>query len=83
MPLGLRPLGRRALPCLEDPINTHCLLISAFLNQTDLRLWHNMSTFLLRRLPALEWSIANLGRRGIRALTCVVSQEPHQTLCIP
>jgi hypothetical protein len=57
------------------------LLISDSLKQYHPKLWHNMSTFLLRG-PRLGMENANPRHCGVRAPLCVVVQGTHQTVSI-
>ena len=52
-------IGGRAHRGLDDPVYTHCLLISDSLNEHPPSLCNSMSTFLSRPLPSKVWAVAN------------------------
>jgi hypothetical protein len=70
-------IGEHAKDGLDDPVYTHCLLISDSLNEHAPRLWNERFHFSLAPAAEQGMAVENLARIEYILLECVVSQEPR------
>jgi hypothetical protein len=70
-------IGEHAKDGLDDPVYTHCLLISDSLNEHAPRLWNEKFHFSLAPAAEPGMAVENLARIEYILAECVVGQEPH------